>query len=183
MAYNTTVFLNKLIWTNFVDFGIWQDKFGHFSLSKNGSSYLHVNLNVFKEDDNKYFQLVQNLTMGEADFNQLMQLKNQLVIAAINFAREENFSPLLIPTTTKDLEKQITLAHKVFDVVKRSNAMICVKKLRYNVDRPERSYAHTINCKEVAGGENSTNSSCELRTWWVFISTRCNFLIFQFYIR
>ena len=33
---------------------------------------LDVTLNVFQKDDNKDFQLVQNLTMGDADFNQFI---------------------------------------------------------------------------------------------------------------
>ena len=36
--------------------------------------------------------------MGEAVFNQLMRFMNQLIIAAENFAREENLSQVLIPT-------------------------------------------------------------------------------------
>ena len=33
------------------------------------------------------------------------------------------------------------LAHKVVDVVDRANRKICVTLLRYNVDKPESSYA------------------------------------------
>ena len=40
--------------------------------------------------------------MGEADFNQLTRLRNQLVSAAENFAREENLTPVLIRTMSKD---------------------------------------------------------------------------------
>ena len=61
----------------------------------------------FQEDDNKEFRLVQNLTMGEADFNQFMRLRNRLVIAAENFATEENLSPLLIPTMSRDTDQQL----------------------------------------------------------------------------
>ena len=84
MAYNTTASLDKLTCTDYVDFGKCQDRFGRFSWCKNDSNYLDVKLKVFKKDDNKEFQLVQNLTMGEADFNQFMQLRNQLVSAAEN---------------------------------------------------------------------------------------------------
>ena len=44
---------------------------------------------VFRKGYKKEFQLAQNLAMGEADFNQFMRLRNQLVNAAENFAREE----------------------------------------------------------------------------------------------
>ena len=141
MAYNTTASLVKLACTDYVDFGKCQDRFGQFSWSKNDSNYLDVKLKVFRKDDKKEFRLVQNLTMGEANFNQFMRLRNQLVNAAENFAREESLTPVLIPTMSRDLDEQLKLAHKVVDVVDRKNKKICVTLLRYNVDNSESSYA------------------------------------------
>ena len=66
-------------------------------------------------------------------------MRNQLVNAAENFGREENLTPVLIPTISRDMDEQLKLAHKVVDVVDRTNRKICV--LRYNVDKPESSYA------------------------------------------
>ena len=79
--------------------------------------------------------------MGEADFNQFMRLRNQLVNAAEKFAREEILTPVLIPTMYRDMDEQLKLAHKVVDVVDRTNGKICVTLLRYNLDKPESSYA------------------------------------------
>ena len=141
ITYNTTASVYKLPCTNYVDFGKCQDRFGRFSWSKNDSNYLDVKLKVFKKYDNKEFRLVQKLTMGEADFNQFMRLRNQLVNAAENFAREENVTPVLIPTMSKGMDEQLKLAHKVVDVVDRTNRKICVTLLRYNVDKPGSSYA------------------------------------------
>ena len=141
MTYNTTASLDKLTCTDYVDFGKFQDRFGQFSWSKNDSNYLDVKLKVFRKDDKKEFRLVQNLTMAEADFNQFKRLTDQLVHAAENFAREENLTPLLIPTMSRDMDEQLKLAHKVVDVVDRTNRKICVTLLRYNVDKPESSYA------------------------------------------
>ena len=141
MAYNTTASLDKLTCTDYVDFGKCQDRFGRFSWSKNDSNYLDVKLKVFSKDDKKEFRLVRNLTMGEADFNQLMRLRNQLVNAAENFAGEENLTPVLIPTMSRIMDEQVKLAHKVVDVVDRTNRKICVTLLRYIVDKPESSYA------------------------------------------
>ena len=141
MACNTTAFLDKLTCTDYVDFGKCEDRFGKFSCSKNDSNYLVVKLKVFREDDKKEFRLVQNLTMGEADFNQFMRLRNQLVNAAENFATEEKFTPVLIPTMSRDMDEQLKLAHKVVDIVDRTNRKICVTLLRYNVDKPESSNA------------------------------------------
>ena len=141
MAYITTVSLDKLTCTDYVDFGKCQDRFGRFFLSKNESSYLDVKLKIFRTDDKKKFRLVQNFTMGEADFNEFMRLKNQLVNAEENFAIEKNLTTVLIPTMSKDMDEQLKLAHKVVDAVDRANREICVTLLRYNVDKPESSYA------------------------------------------
>ena len=79
--------------------------------------------------------------MGGADFIQFMRLRNQLLNAAENFARDKNLSIVLIPTTSKITDEQRKLAHKVVDVVDRANRKICVTLLRYNVDKPDKSYA------------------------------------------
>ena len=79
--------------------------------------------------------------MGEADFNQFMRLRNLLVNSAEKLAREENLTPVLIPKMSRDMDEQLKLAHKVVDVVDRTNRKICVTLLRYNVDKPENSYA------------------------------------------
>ena len=121
MAYNTTASLDKLTCTDYVDFSKGQDRFGQLSWSKNDSNYLDVKFKVFRKGDKKEFRLLQNLTMGEADFNQFMRLRNQLVNAAENFATEEDLTPVLIPTMSKDMDEQFKLAHKVVDVVNRTN--------------------------------------------------------------
>ena len=130
MACNTTASLDNLTCADYVDFGKCQDRLGRFLWSQNDSIYLDVKLKVFKEDVNKEFRLVQNLTMGEADFKQFMRLSNQPVNAAEKFAREEKLTTVLIPTMSIDMDKQLKLAHKVNDVVDRANRKICVSLLR-----------------------------------------------------
>ena len=142
MDYNTTETLDKLACTDYVDFGKSQDRFGRFSWSKNDSKYLDINLKVFKrEDKNAEFRLRQSLSMGEADFKQFIRQRNQLVVAADNFLREENLSPVLQSTLCKNMEEQLKLVHKVIDVVDRPNRKICVTLLRYKADNPDTSYA------------------------------------------
>ena len=142
MAYNTPETLDKLACTDYVDFGKSQDRFGHFSWSKNNSNYMDIKLKVFKrEDKNAKFRLRQNLSMGEADFNQFIRQRNQLVVAADDFLKEQNVSPVLQSTLSKDMEQQLKLVHKVIDVVDHSNRKICVPLLRYKVDNPDTSYA------------------------------------------
>ena len=143
MVYNTNASLDKLTCTDYVDFGKCQDRNGRLCSSKNDSNYLDIKLNVFKrEDKNAEFRLIQNLSMGEADFSQFIRKKNQLVIAADNFLREQNLPPVLQSTLSKDMEEQLKLVHKMIDVVDRPNRRICVTLLRYKVDNPETSYAH-----------------------------------------
>ena len=79
--------------------------------------------------------------MGKADFNQMIRLRNQLVIARKNFPREENSSTVLIPALSKDMNEQLKLSHKVVDVVDRAKRKICMTLLRCIVDNPKSSYA------------------------------------------
>ena len=131
MICNTAACMKKLTCTDFVESG----KSGRFSGSKNDSNHVDVKIKVFNKDDIKEFRLVQNLAMGGADFHQFIQLMYQQVNAA------ENVSPVLIPTVSKDMDEQLEVAHKVVDVVDRANRKNCVTLLRYNVDKPESSYA------------------------------------------
>ena len=89
--------------------------------------------------------------MGEADFYQFIRQRNQLVVAADNFFREENLSPVLQSTLFKDMEEQLKLVHKVIDVVDRLNRKICVTMLRYKVDNPETTYAQVLVLHSTAG--------------------------------
>ena len=140
MVHNTTAFLDKLACTNFVDFGKCQDRFGRISWSKKSFNYLDVKLKVFKKDENKEFRLAQNLTMGEADFKQIIRLRNQLVVAASDFIKEESLPPVQVKLLAKDMQEQLKLTHKVVEVVDRPHRKICMTMLRYNVEKPEISY-------------------------------------------
>ena len=141
-AYNTTEFLDKLACTDYVDFGKCQDRFGRTFWSKIDSNCLDFKLRLFKrEDKNAEFHLRQNFSMGEADFNQFIRQRNQLVVASDNFLREQNLSPVLQSTLSKDMEEQLKLVHKVIDVVDYPNRRICVTLLRYKADNPDNSYA------------------------------------------
>ena len=94
-----------------------------------------------REDKNAEFRLRQNLSMGEADCNQFIPQRNQLVVAADSFLREKKLLPVLQSTLSKDMEEQLKLVHKVIDVVDRANREICVTLLRHKVDNSDTSYA------------------------------------------
>ena len=82
-----------------MDFGKCQERVGQFSGTKYGSNYLDIKLKVFKrEDKNAEFRLRQNFLLGEADFNYFIRQRNQLFVAADNFLREQNLSPVLQST-------------------------------------------------------------------------------------
>ena len=105
--------------------------------------------------------------MGETNFNQFMRLRNQLVNAAERSGREENLTPVLIPTMSKDMDEQLKLAHKVVDVVDQSNSKTCVILLHYNVDKTESPYAQVRLFAEriliqEGGREVSTSCLCEI---------------------
>ena len=110
--------------------------------SKNFSKYLEVKLKVLKKGDKNVFRRVQNFTMGEPDFNQFRQLRKQVVIAAKNVCREEQLSPVPLPTVSKVMDEELKLAHKGIDVVDRANRKVCVFLLLYSVDKPESSIVH-----------------------------------------
>ena len=161
MAYNTTASLDKLTCADYVNFGNCQDRFKQFYWSKNDSKNLDV-------------KMVQNLTMGEAKFNHFIRLRNQLVNKAENLAMEENFTPVLIPTMSKDMDEQLKLAHKVVDVVDQVNRKICVTLLWYNVDKPESSYAQVRLFARKKEEDKFQQVVCELWTWKVYLFAWCN---------
>ena len=124
-----------------MDFGKISDRFARLSWTKNDSKYLDIKLKVLKrEEKNAEFRLRQNLSMGETDFNQFIRQRNQLVVEADNFLREQNLLPVLQSTLSKDLEEQQKPVHKVIDVVDCPNRRTCGTLLRYNVDNPATSY-------------------------------------------
>ena len=141
--------LDKLACNDYVDFGKCQERFGRFSWTKNDSKYLDIQLKVFKrEGKNAKVRLRQNFTMGEADFSQFIRQRNQLIVAADNFPREQDLSPVLQSTLSKEMEKQLKLVHKVIDVVDCPSRRICMTLLRYKADNPETSYAQFGRKKE-----------------------------------
>ena len=89
-----------------------------------------MKLKAFKKDENRHFGLAQNLTVGEADFNQFIRMRNQLVVAVRDFSKEENLPPVQVKLLAKDMEKQLKLTHKVVEVVDRPQRKICVTVMR-----------------------------------------------------
>ena len=112
-----------------------------FCLVQNDSDYLNIKLEVLTKNENTDFRLVRNFSMGEAVFNQFMQLRNQLVFAAEHFGRDQTPSTIQITTMSKDIKEQLNLVHKMVDVVDHPCRKVYAPLLRYNKDKPEISYA------------------------------------------
>ena len=157
--------------------GLWQvsDRFGRFSGTKNDSNYLDIEPKLLKrEDKNAEFQLRQNLSMGEADFNQFIRQRYQLVVAAENFLRVQNLSTVLQSTLSKDMEEQLKLVHEVIDIVDRPKRKICVTLLRYKVDNPESSHAQ-VRLFGLNNEEKKFNKLCRstlnLTNLYIFLTS------------
>ena len=78
--------------------------------------------------------------MGQADFNQFIRLRNQLVVAIRDFSKEEILPPVQVKLLAKDMEEQLKLKHKVVEIVDWPHRKTSVTMLRYNVEKPETSY-------------------------------------------
>ena len=158
-----------------MDFGKSSDRFGRFSWTKNDSNYLDIKVKVFKrEDKNAEFRLRQNLSMGEVDFNQYIRQRNQLVVPADNFLREQNLTPVLQSTLSKDMEEQLKLVHKLIEVVDCPNRRFCVTLLRYKVDNPETSYAQVRLFGRMKEEENFSKfsiSTIDLTNLYIFLTS------------
>ena len=163
MAYNTTASLDKLTCTDYVDVGKSQDRFGRLIWTKFDSNYLEIKLKVFKrENKNAEYRLRQYLSLAEADFSQFKRQSNQPVVAADNFLREKNLSPVLQPTLSKDMEVQMKLVHKVFDVVDRPKIKICVTAA-IESGQPRDLLCSTSSIWTEDGGRKvSANCVCQL---------------------
>ena len=105
--------------------------------------------------------------MGEADLNQFIRQRNQLVVAADNFLREQNLSAVLQSTLSKDMKEQLKLTHKVNVNVDRPNRRICVKLLRYTIQgRQPRDllWSSLSILMEEGGRKTSKKCVCQLCT-------------------
>ena len=84
--------------------------------------------------------MAQNLTFGEADFQQFIRLKNQLVNAIRDTSKKENLPPMQVKLPAKDMEEQLKLTHKFEEVVDRPHRKFFVTLLRYIVEKLETSH-------------------------------------------
>ena len=103
MAYNTAIW-HKLACPGYMHFGKCQDSCGRISWSQISFDYLDVKLKVFKKDENKDLRMTQNLKMIETDFNQIIRLRNQLVVAVKDFSKEEKVPFVQVKLLAKDLK-------------------------------------------------------------------------------
>ena len=148
MASNVTSSDQKLACTGFVDFGKRENKrFGRISWSKHAenrakTALLDIKLEIFKIDQDGEFRMHQCLSISEKDFNDFMRMKDELLVATTEFATVQGLQlqPITIGPFAREMETQLKMAHKVYNVVDLSHRRICVTMLRYKVKIPKTSY-------------------------------------------
>ena len=151
-AKNAT--LDKSLCTDFVDFGRHQDQFGRFSWSQIEQNYLQIHFKVFKKDIANEFKRYQCVSLGRYDFKQILRLRNQLIVAADNFAKEENLPYINVVGLSRDIEEQLKHVHKVIEIAEGAKRKLCVTLLRYKEDNPETSYAQIRLFTRITEEEN-----------------------------
>ena len=70
-----------------------------------------------------------------------MRLVIQCFVALENFGRVKHSSPILIATFSQEMQKNIKACSQKNGIVFATNGRICVTLLRYNVDKPESTFA------------------------------------------
>ena len=86
--------------------------------------------------------MIQKLTMRNADVNLFLRLWIQLDVAPEGLRRDENLSPFQILSMSLDLNEPVVLVQKKLTLLTEQREKISVALLRWNVDKPEYSFAH-----------------------------------------
>ena len=131
--------LDKLTCTDYVDFGKNEDRFGRLSWSqteKNDTKYIEIQLKVFRKDINGEFRKHQQITLGESDFKQLLLLRNQIVFATADFAKDEKLQPVVTAPLSKDLDEQLKHVQKAITIVDRCKRKIIATMKNKNLKVP-----------------------------------------------
>ena len=99
------------------------------------------NLKSLKKDIANEFKRYQCVSLGQYDFKQFLRLRNQLIVAADNFTKEENLPYINVVGLSRDIDEQLKHVHKVIEIAEGTKRKVCVTLLRYKEDNPETSYA------------------------------------------
>ena len=92
MKENMIASPDKLSSTDFLDFGKNQDL---DPKENNDIKYLESEPKVFRRDDQWEFRKQQEINMGESGLNQVLRLRNQIVVNAGDFEKDENLQPFV----------------------------------------------------------------------------------------
>ena len=173
MAYNSTTSLNKLTCTDYVDFGKCHDSFGWVSWSKKDSNYLDIKPKVFnREDKIAEFRVRQNFLMQEADFNEFIRQRNQLVVAADNFLREKIVVSSSIYTNQRHGGATEACSQGDWRCGLTKQKDLC-DTTAIQGRQPRHVFCSSSSIRSEEGGrEISTNFVCQLKTWSICISSR-----------
>ena len=104
-----------------MDFGKNEDRFGRLSWSQkqkeNNTKYLETQLKLFRKIDLGDFRKHEKLNLGKSDFNQLQRLRNQIIVAAADFEKDENLQPIVTSLLTKDIDEQLKHIQNAITIV------------------------------------------------------------------
>ena len=115
--------------TNLVDFPGPKQK-------TNDTKYIEIQLKVFREDINGEFRKHQQIKLGKSDFKQLLLLRNQIVVATADFAKDEKLQPIVTAPLSNDLDEQLKHVQKAITIVDRSKRKIIATMKNKNLKVP-----------------------------------------------
>ena len=129
IIYIATASLYKLTGSDNLESGEVK-KFSAVFLVRKHLTLLGYSTQCFRKDNNKPLQLVLKPPIREA----VSETLYQVIFAADNFRRHEQFSPVQIPTRSEEIHEDLKLAHRVVNVV---SGTICTSKIMetFQVDR------------------------------------------------
>ena len=94
---------------------------------------------MFRKDANGQFRKHPQINLGGEDLKQLMRLRNQIVVAAADFAKDEKLEPIVTAPLSRDFDEQLEHVQKAITIVDRSKKKIIATMKKYYREKPESS--------------------------------------------
>ena len=95
---------------------------------------------MFRKDVNGEFSKHQQINLGEADFKQLLLLRNQIVVATTDVAKGEKLEPIVTAPLFKDLDEQLKHVQKAITIVDRCKRKLIAAMRKYYFVKLESAY-------------------------------------------
>ena len=141
MTYNTTETLDKLALTDYVAFGKTQDRFGHFSWSKNDSNYLDIKLKVIKREEKCRISTETKLFNGRSWFQPVHLKKKPTSCCSRQLSQRTKFVAISSIYTVQRHGGATEACSQGDWRCRLTKERFYMTLLRYKVDNPQTSYA------------------------------------------